>query len=144
MQTYTNTSNTARAAKNVLAKDLGLDKKEVVRGTHFEIKPATTGNGFIWVVLTVEVEEVKTPAKGIKIEKNREEQNGYIRPSQGGVCAQIWGMLDAFQTEHDDARPLSEVKAWADENGISRVTAQVQYYTWRKFMGYRGRQRVRN
>lgn len=43
---YTNASNTNRAAKAELSKTLGLDKKEIVRGTHYLVNPVE--GGFVW------------------------------------------------------------------------------------------------
>lgn len=48
MKTYTNASNCARAAKAELSKILGLDKKEVIKGKHFEVREAEFSEGFIW------------------------------------------------------------------------------------------------
>lgn len=190
MKTYTNASNTARAAKAELSKILGLPKEEIIKGTHFRVVPSDLHEGkFVWTALgnqtpveadeqfdetcRVEVQydqngdaikpqpfksyeqvvrEANVPAnsspklivpkgatKGIKIEKDRAEQNGYTRPSKGGVCARIWEHLDAYQAEHGTAQPIREVKEWATANGVSTVTASVQYYQWRRFNGYRGR-----
>lgn len=45
-KTYTQASNTARAAKTFLSKQLGLTAKEVIKGEHFEVKPVD--GGFVW------------------------------------------------------------------------------------------------
>src|SRR5690554_4439873 len=37
------------------------------------------------------------PATGLKIEKDRPEQNGIKRPSIGGKCRAIWDALDAYR-----------------------------------------------
>lgn len=51
-KTYTQASNTARAAKAELSKTLGLDKKDVVKGEHFNVVPVE--GGFQWVEIKPE------------------------------------------------------------------------------------------
>lgn len=73
---------------------------------------------------------------GLKIEKNRAEQNGITRPSAGGVCAGIWTMLDDLGT----SVTLKQAKAFAAAHVFDKVTLTVQFYRWRKFNGIQGRQ----
>lgn len=81
----------------------------------------------------------KAPVEtGIKIEKNREEQNGIKRPSIGGVCRAIWDHCDAKRAEGSVPK-LKDVKAHATEQGWDLVTTSIQYYQWRKFCGIVGR-----
>lgn len=93
-------------------------------------------------------EPVATPAKqkasqnkgnGLKIEKDRAEQNGVTRPSKGGVCAQLWEMFDAMYAEKGIVPTPNPAKARSGEMGISPVTTTVQLYQWRAFMGFKGR-----
>lgn len=78
-------------------------------------------------------------ATGIKIEKNREEQNGIKRPSAGGVCRAIWDAAANFMEVNKRCPKLKEMKAIATENQWDLTTTSIQYYTWRKFMGIEGR-----
>jgi hypothetical protein len=73
---------------------------------------------------------------GLKIEKNRAEQNGITRPSTGGVCAGIWTMLDDLGT----SVTLKQAKGFAAARRFDKVTLTVQFYRWRKFNGIQGRQ----
>ncbi|QQM14100.1 hypothetical protein pVco14_050 [Vibrio phage pVco-14] len=49
---YTNASNTARAAKAELSKKLGLDKKDVLKGEHFDV--VEVDGGFQWAEIKPE------------------------------------------------------------------------------------------
>lgn len=75
---------------------------------------------------------------GIKIEKNRATQNGITRPSNGGVCAQIWEFCDKCFAE-GVTPTLKLMKAQAAISEWDQVTTSVQYYQWRKFQGITGR-----
>lgn len=77
---------------------------------------------------------------GIKIEKERAEQNGVTRPSKGGVCDEIWSYCEAFFAANGKAPTAKEVKAEGVSKNWSGVTTTIQYYQFRKFMGIRGRQ----
>lgn len=75
---------------------------------------------------------------GISIQKDRPEQNGVTRPSEGGVCAQIWAECD--KRSADGMVPaVKSLKEWATAQGIDLTTCTIQYYQWRKFMGVVGR-----
>ncbi|USL90009.1 hypothetical protein [Vibrio phage vB_VpaS_CHI] len=159
MKTYTNTSNCARAAKAQLSKILGLDKKDVIKGTHFEVREAEFSEGFIWHAIgnqtpvvenKLEIKRVKVarravkveaPAKaeGIKIQKDREERNGVKRPSNGGKCAQLWDLFDAMYAEKGIVPTPKPAKARSAEFDLDPVTTQVQLYRWREFMGFKGK-----
>lgn len=91
---------------------------------------------------------VATPAKqkasqnkgtGLKIEKDRDEQNGVTRPSQGGICRQLWDMFDAMYAEKGIVPTPTPAKARSAQLGLSPVTTTVQLYQWRTFMGFKGR-----
>ena len=73
------------------------------------------------------------PAKERKIQANREERNGVKRPSEGTICAQIWGHCDKVLAEtgaHIAAKDLRAALPALDD-----TTKTVQYYRWRKFNG---------
>lgn len=73
---------------------------------------------------------------GIKIQKDRAEQNGVTRPSEGGVCSQIWAECD--KRSADGTVPaVKSIKEWATAQAIDLTTCTIQY--WRKFMGVVGR-----
>jgi hypothetical protein len=72
---------------------------------------------------------------GIVIEKGREESNGVRRPSKGTVCAKIWEIFDK-----DPSIRAADLVKIADSNLWDRTTVSCQFYTWRRFMGIKGRQ----
>lgn len=78
---------------------------------------------------------------GITIQKDRAEQNGVVRPSEGGVCASIWAECDS-RSQDGNVPPVKDMKAWALANGVDQTTCLIQYYQWRKFMGVRGREKT--
>lgn len=75
---------------------------------------------------------------GINIQKDRVEQNGVTRPSEGGVCAAIWAECDK-RAVGGMVPPVKEMKAWALAEGVDQTTCLIQYYQWRKFQGVVGR-----
>lgn len=75
-------------------------------------------------------------SNGLKIEPNRDTQNGVSRPSVGGKCRAVWDMLDA-EGRAVTAKRAREIAA---ERGFDRTTTMVQFYKWRKFQGIEGRQ----
>lgn len=77
---------------------------------------------------------------GIKIQKERAEANGVVRPSVGGACDAVWSKCDALAATGNGLVPsIKEIKAWAVEAGVHATTATIQYYQWRKFVGIVGR-----
>ena len=161
MKTYSNASNAARAAKATLSAQLGLDKAEIVRGTHFEVREAEMSDGFIWYLLTERTEvkmtlptipeqlnakrealvvEPVAKATGIKIQKDRETRNDVTRPSAGGACAAVWEACDKLHAEGLMPKPAL-IKPIAQANGWNTNNAVIEMYQWRKFMGIRGRQK---
>ena len=78
------------------------------------------------------------PSKGVKIEKDRDEQNGIKRPSIGGVCRTIWDVCDTMVASGEQPA-IADVKALTEEQGISSVTTSIQFYQWRRFNGITGR-----
>lgn len=83
--------------------------------------------------------EITAPGTGIKIEKNREERNGVVRPSVGGVCRAVWDYCDAIYAKGTMPKPAI-IKEAADKNDWNQNNAVIEMYQWRKFMGIRGRQ----
>jgi len=79
-------------------------------------------------------------SKGIKIEKNREEQNGVKRPSAGGTCRAIWDYLDMVREATKQLPTVGMVKEEAVVAGWNANNASIEFYQWRKFNGIRGRQ----
>lgn len=73
--------------------------------------------------------------KGLKIEKNRPEQNGVKQPSIGGKCRAIWDALDAHALSTGDDPTAKDVKALAATHGWNPNNASIEYYQWRKFNG---------
>lgn len=81
-----------------------------------------------------------TPGTGLKIEKDRPEQNGIKRPSAGGRCRAVWDALDAYLQETGDQPTAKDVKEIAADEGWNPNNASIEFYQWRKFHGIKGRQ----
>lgn len=76
--------------------------------------------------------------KGLKVEANREERNGLVRPSVGGICRAMW---DAVEQSIDAGKMLTakEFKALAEKNDWNWNNASAEYYKARQFRGITGR-----
>ena len=72
---------------------------------------------------------------GLKIEKERPEQNGIKRPSIGGKCRAIWDALDAYREETGELPTSKVVKELAADEGWNPNNASIEFYQWRKFHG---------
>lgn len=72
---------------------------------------------------------------GLKIEKDRPEQNGIKRPSIGGKCRAIWDALDAYRAETGELPASKTVKELAADEGWNPNNASIEFYQWRKFHG---------
>jgi hypothetical protein len=72
---------------------------------------------------------------GLKIEKDRPEQNGIKRPSIGGKCRAIWDALDAYVKETGEQPTSKTVKELAADEGWNPNNASIEFYQWRKFHG---------
>lgn len=72
---------------------------------------------------------------GLKIEKDRPEQNGIKRPSAGGKCRAIWDALDEYRAETGELPTSKTVKELAADSGWNPNNASIEYYQWRKFNG---------
>jgi hypothetical protein len=80
-------------------------------------------------------QETPTEGTGLKIEKDRPEQNGVKRPSIGGKCRAIWDALDAYRAETGELPTSKTVKELAADEGWNPNNASIEYYQWRKFHG---------
>lgn len=76
-----------------------------------------------------------TETTGLKIEKDRPEQNGIKRPSIGGKCRAIWDALDAYRAETGELPTSKTVKELAADEGWNPNNASIEYYQWRKYNG---------
>lgn len=86
-----------------------------------------------------EAQPASAARKGIRIDKNRAEQNGIRRPSAGGKCAKIWDECD-FKVASGVQPTIKGMKNWGTANGINLTTVTIQFYQWRAFNGIVGRQ----
>jgi hypothetical protein len=77
---------------------------------------------------------------GLKIEKDRPEQNGIKRPSAGGRCRAVWDALDAYRAETGDVPTAKVVASLAADEGWNPNNASIEFYQWRKYNGITGRQ----
>lgn len=87
-----------------------------------------------------EERELPTKGTGIKIEKDRPEQNGIQRPSAGGKCRAIWDFCDELNEKGVIPMPKM-LKEAAAEKGWNENNAVIEMYQWRKFHGIVGRQK---
>ncbi len=76
----------------------------------------------------------RVSSKGYTIQKEREERNGVKRPSEGTVCGNVWAEFDK-----NPEIKAGELATLADANGWNRTNVSCEFYTWRKFMGIKGR-----
>lgn len=81
----------------------------------------------------------KSNSTGLKIEKNRTEQNGVTRPSTGTVCDNVWNLCDHMTKALGKTVGLSALVDAAKLQNINQFTARTQYARWRAFMGLKGR-----
>lgn len=81
------------------------------------------------------VADATPTAAGLKIEKDRPEQNGVKRPSVGGKCRAIWDALDDYRAETGELPTSKTVKELAADSGWNPNNASIEYYQWRKFNG---------
>lgn len=94
------------------------------------------GTHFGEPVVYADVEPTPAPTgTGLKIEKERPEQNGVKRPSIGGKCRAIWDALDAYRAETGELPTSKVVKELAADEGWNPNNASIEYYQWRKFNG---------
>lgn len=82
----------------------------------------------------------KVVRKDYKIQKDREVrvlENGKTvkRPSEGTVCGAVWAEFDK-----NPKITAGELHTLADSKGWNRTNVSCEFYTWRKFMGIKGRQ----
>lgn len=131
--------------------NIGLDNGVIQHGDEVNGKPIKMGK-YIYECMGCGAEfgpEVKpgTPkaapkTTGIKIEKNREEQNGVKRPSVGGACRAVWDLCDQLRKTTGAIPTASTIKEAAATAGLNANNASIELYQWRKFHGIRGRQLV--
>lgn len=79
--------------------------------------------------------EGATPTAGLKIQKDRPEQNGIRRQSAGSVGDKLWALYDQAGPEVT----LEQAKALAEAAGLSKTSAAIALYNWRKFHGIASR-----
>ena len=72
---------------------------------------------------------------GLKIEKDRSEQNGIKRSSIGGKCRAIWDALDEYRAETGELPTSKTVKELAADSGWNPNNASIEFYQWRKYHG---------
>ena len=85
------------------------------------------------VEVKAKVEAPKT--EGLKIEKDRPEQNGIKKPSIGGKCRAIWDECDKLLVANGKTPMPKELKTIAAEKGWNINNTIIELYQWRKFHG---------
>lgn len=78
---------------------------------------------------------------GIKIEKDRPEKFGIVRPSEGGKCRAVWDECDALLKKTGQTVMPKAIKAIAEDKGWNINNAVIEMYRWRRFNGFIGRQK---
>ncbi|MBK1674990.1 hypothetical protein CKO35_17265 [Ectothiorhodospira shaposhnikovii] len=143
-KTYTKRENARRAA---IAAGVPAEQVEItvhkngdeVRFGWKRTQPPHSGEqGAASTVTAAATEKRPQPAhSGPSPKVQREERNGVKRPAPGGACAAVWEYLDANPTTAvKELRELAPAKDWNVNNAVCEL------YTWRKFNGIRGRQKV--
>lgn len=74
-----------------------------------------------------------------KVEKDRPEQNGIKRPSNGGICREIWDFAQDVLDNTGTAPTAKQMRTHGETVGWSMVTTMIQFYQWRKYNGIKGR-----
>ena len=74
---------------------------------------------------------------GVKIEKDRPEQNGLKRPSAGSTCAIIWDTCD--EISKTSGHTCTSAELFNALQGYNECTLRTQYARWRHFNGITGR-----
>lgn len=140
------TKNEIKAALNLAgvayAKKANL---ATLQALYSNLQPADGGPAYTQEeveqgVAAIEAEVAEAPAPqptgtGLKIEKDRPEQNGIKRPSAGGKCRAIWDALDAYREETGELPTSKVVKELAADEGWNPNNASIEFYQWRKFHG---------
>ena len=132
MKTYASKSGAKKAAKRQ-----GLNVEDL---TFLQDLQGEDPNRWYWKEPVKEAAPVVEPGKGIKIEKDRPEQNGITKPSIGGKCRAIWDACDLMWA-NNDVPTVKSVRDLAAEKGWNVNNAVIEYYQWRKFHGLTGRQK---
>lgn len=75
--------------------------------------------------------EGATPTSGLKIQRDRPEQNGIRRQSAGSVGDKLWALYDKI----GPTCTLEQAKQAAADAGLSTTSAAIALYNWRRFNG---------
>lgn len=130
---------------DALPKGVDLSKPELEPKADAPTPPAPVTHDDVHAALVAQgaaqapQEEAPAPttdaATGLKIEKDRPEQNGIKRPSIGGKCRAIWDALDEYRAETGELPTSKTVKELAADEGWNPNNASIEYYQWRKYNG---------
>ncbi len=142
---YANKSNAKRATINSISKrqDVPVEwvKANLEALATIEVNKDGKFSAILKNELTGLVEAYKQPTKkavhvvtGLKICKNRVEQNGVKQRSKGGKCSNVWEACDALLKAGTppvpkQMREMAELQGWNENNTI------IEMYKWRKFNG---------
>jgi len=126
-KTYTKRTNAKRAGVQA-----GIPEDQVEITVHKE--KGEVRFGFKQKEHTVAPAQATAAAKPVSAPKapaeQREARNGVKRPRAGGACARVWEHLD----KHGDMA-VTDIKAWAEKEGLNPGNAAIEIYQWRKFTG---------
>lgn len=70
---------------------------------------------------------------------DRVEQNGVVRPREGGNTYAVWSAADAAAKKKKAPPTFKEVEAVLGKHKIPMATCRAQYAAWKKFNGVSGR-----
>lgn len=112
---------------------MGAEQKKGARGMKQEFVCLACDGEFGPEIVHTKKEAPKST--GLKIEKDREEKNGVVRPSAGGSCAAVWDFCDA----QSETPTVKDLKAQAEAEKWNINNTVIEYYNWRKFNGIVGR-----
>ena len=130
----------SKAGAKKAAKRQGLDVEKLTFQENHEDRWYWEAAFVAEPVVEEELTKIVMKGTGIKIEKDRPEANGVIRPSVGGKCYAIWATCDELKEK--GIMPMPKViREWAKEMGVNENNAIIEMYQWRKFHGIVGRQK---
>lgn len=71
--------------------------------------------------------------------RQRDEQNGVVRPRDGTSSAAVWNIADALSKKSKEPAKHGDVLEQAAAEGINEATAKTQFARWRTYHGIAGR-----
>lgn len=88
----------------------------------------------------VPADKVEKPAEeAVKQKEERAVRNGVRLPKRGTSAGTVWSICDAILADTAIQPTVAAVREEAVAAGINKKNAEIEFYTWRKFNGIKGR-----